>query len=173
MRQDSSGRHARGMDTFKPETTVRGLDTDRAAVFLLHCEWPAGTGTSLHQHAGWELVLVVGGRLRYLFDGDSGVAGEGCYLRLPAHSVHAIWADEKVTFDVIGQEGLGLMIVVPDGDGTRSVPVYAPTGPWAQEPPPGVPYTASAELEQLRRASQSLLRRRGTQRDATRSGHVR
>lgn len=146
------------MNAIDPATTVRGLDTGRAAVFLLHCDWRAGTGTSLHRHAGWELVLVERGALRYVLDRDRGTATAGSHLKLPAGSTHAIWAEEAVVFDVIGEEGLGLTIVVPDGDGTTGVPVYGPTGPWAQEPPPGVARTTPEEMDRLRLASQSLLR---------------
>ncbi len=72
-------------------------------------------------------------------------------------SIHAIWADDEAAFDVIGQQGLGLTMVIPAGPGgTREVPIYGPDGPWAQEPPVGVPYTRPDELAQLRPASMML-----------------
>jgi hypothetical protein len=145
------------MSMLDPTTTVRGRDEGETAVFRLHCEWSAGTGTSVHKHAGWELVLITRGELRYVLDGRPGVAASGRYLELPAGSVHGIWADDETAFDVVGQQGLGLTIVVPNGGGgTREVPIYGATGPWAQEPPAGVPYTLPEELELLRRASLAL-----------------
>ncbi len=145
------------MTELDPATTVRGLDTGEATVFLLHCEWSAGTGTGLHKHAGWELVLVMGGELRYVRDGQRGAATSGSYLMLPTGSIHAIWAEDEVAFDVIGQRGLGLTMVIPAyPGGTREVPIYGPDGPWAQEPPVGVPYTRPDELAQLRQASMAL-----------------
>jgi Cupin domain len=111
----------------------------------------------VHSHAGWEIVLVVSGELRYVLDGERAAAMSGRFLELPAGSVHAIWAPGEVVFDVIGQQGLGLTIVVPDGGGgMRRVPVYLPDGPWAQELPAGATYTPVDELERLRRASLAL-----------------
>lgn len=129
-----------------------------AAVFLLDCDWTAGTGTTLHKHAGWELALVRRGELRYVLDGRPGDVGVGGYLELPAGSVHALWADADISFTVIGQQGLGLTVVVPDGrDGTKEVPVFGREGPWAQEPPRGASYTAADDLARLRRESARLV----------------
>ena len=63
-----------------------------------------------------------------------------------------------MTFDVLGQSGLGLTMVVPDGQGeVRDVPIYGPDGPWRQKPPEGRSFTTDAELDELRTLSQTLI----------------
>jgi hypothetical protein len=79
------------------------------------------------------------------------------FIELPTGSANAIWSEAEVTFDVLGQSGLGLTMVVPDGrGGVRDVPVYGPDGPWRQKPPEGASFTSDAELDELRTASQTL-----------------
>ena len=63
-----------------------------------------------------------------------------------------------MTFDVLGQNGLGLTMLVPDGaDGVKEVLVHGADGPWRQDPPPGTPYSTEAEMDQLRTLSQTLV----------------
>jgi hypothetical protein len=106
---------------------------------------------------GFELVLVRDGRLHAIVDGTRLRAGQGEFIELPTGSAHAIWSAAEVTFDVLGQSGLGLTMVVPDGrGGVRDVPVYGPDGPWRQKPPEGASFTSDAQLDELRTASQTL-----------------
>ncbi len=80
-------------------------------------------------------------------------------MELPTGSIHAIWSTTSTEFDVLGQRGLGLTMVVPDEEhGIREVPVYLWEGPWAERPPRGQKYTAEAALDGLRRASITLIR---------------
>jgi len=138
-------------------SNLRGLDQGEYDMFALHFSWAAGMRTSMHKHNGFELVLVRSGRLHAIVDGSRSSAEPAEFIELPAGSAHAIWSEEDVSFDVLGQSGLGLTMLVPDGDGKlREVPVYATEGPWRQEPPPGVRYTTEAEIDNLRRFSQTL-----------------
>ncbi len=114
--------------------------------------------TSLHKHKGFELVLVRDGRLHAIVDGTRLSAGQGEFIELPAGSAHAIWSENAVTFDVVGQSRLGLTMLVPEGDGrVREVPIYGPDGPWRQKPPEGASFTTEAELDELRTLSQRLI----------------
>lgn len=138
-------------------STLRGFDSGQWGVFGLHFEWTGPQRTSLHKHRGWELVLVRGGLLSAVIDGQRRVTGAGAYLELPAGSVHAIWSSGPVSFDVLGEVGLGLWMVVPDeSGGMREVPVYDPDGPWQMHPPAGASYTTPAQADQLRALSQTL-----------------
>jgi len=58
---------------------------------------------------------------------------------------------------VLGERGLGLTMLVPDGLGqVREVPIYSLDGPWRQDPPTGTSSTSEAELTELRNLSQTL-----------------
>ena len=139
-------------------SSLRGLDQGDYEIFALHFTWAAGMRTSLHKHKGFELVLVRDGRLQAIVDGTRLSAGQGESIELPTGSVHAIWSEAEVTFDVLGQSGLGLFMVVPDGrGGVRDAPIYGPDGPWRQRPPEGVSFTTEAELDELRTLSQRLI----------------
>jgi hypothetical protein len=129
-----------------------------AEVFVAHFDWSEPVATSLHRHAGWELVLVRSGELRSILDGRRTVTRAGSFLELPAGSVHAIWTESAAAFDVVGLQGLGLTMLVPDElrQGVREMPVYAPDGPWRQEPQPGASYTSEADVDTWRRLSQTL-----------------
>jgi hypothetical protein len=138
-------------------SNLRGLDQGEYEMFALHFTWAAGMRTSMHKHNGFELVLVRSGRLNAIVDGTKSSAGATEFIELPAGSAHAIWSEVEVSFDVLGQSGLGLTMLVPEGDGKlREVPVYGAEGPWRQEPPPGMHYTTEAEMDNLRRLSQTL-----------------
>jgi hypothetical protein len=114
--------------------------------------------TSLHKHIGWELVLVHKGQLRAVIDERAESAQPGQFIDLPAGSEHAIWSDGPVTFEVLGQTGLGLWMIVPDDHlKRREVPIYDREGPWRMDPPPGTEYTTSEETDRLRKLSQTLL----------------
>lgn len=139
-------------------SSLRGLDQGDYEIFALHFTWAAGMRTSLHKHRGFELVLIRDGRLNAVVDGTKLSAGPAEFIELPAGSAHAIWSETEVTFDVLGQNGLGLTMLVPDGaGGVKEVPVYGTEGPWRQDPPPGTPYTTEAEMDQLRTLSQNLV----------------
>jgi hypothetical protein len=80
-------------------------------------------------------------------------------MDLPEGSIHAIWSLSTTEFDVLGQRGLGLTMVVPKEDGgIREVPVYLREGPWAQPLPKGKQYTTDDQVDALRRASITLIR---------------
>ncbi len=137
-----------------------GLPEGEPCVFVVHFDWSQPNGTTLHKHNGGELVLVRSGRLDAVVDGRLTKAVRGQYIDLPAGSVHAIWTDSAAGFDAIGQQGLGLTMIVPDGqNGTREVPIYGDEGPWAQQPPPGRAFTPAEEVDRLRQLSRSLLPR--------------
>ncbi len=143
----------------RPASSLRGLNQGDYEIFALHFTWAAGMRTSLHKHRGFELVVVREGRLHAIVDGTRLSAGQGEFIELPAGSAHAIWSEAEVTFDVLGQRGLGLTMVVPDGrGGVKDVPVYGPDGPWRQKPPEGMSFTTDAELDELRTMSQTLIR---------------
>ena len=143
----------------KAAAGLRRLDQGDYEIFALHFAWAAGMRTSLHKHKGFELVLVREGRLHAVVDGTRLSAGHGEFIELPSGSVHAIWSEAEVTFDVLGQSGLGLTMVVLDGQGgVRDVPIYGPDGPWRQKPPEGASFTTDAELDELRSMSQTLIR---------------
>jgi hypothetical protein len=136
---------------------LRGLDQGDHEIFALHFTWSAGMRTSMHKHRGFELVLVRRGRVHAIIDGTRLSAGPSEFLELPAGSAHAIWSEVESTFDVIGQRGLGLIMLVPDGSGQlKEVPVYGSEGPWRQDPPAGKAFTTEAEMERLRTLSQTL-----------------
>jgi len=138
-------------------SNLRGLDQGEYEMFALHFTWAAGTRTSMHKHMWFELVLGRDVRLHGIVYGSRSSAEPGEFIELPAGSAHAIWSQEDVIFDVFGQSGLGLTVLVPEGDGKlREVPVYGTEGPWRQEPPPGMHYTTEAEMDELRRLSQTL-----------------
>lgn len=138
--------------------TFRGEDTDRSSIFRLLFEWAAGMKTSLHKHRGWELVLVRSGEINAIVDGIRSTTRAGEFVELPTGSVHAIWSSMPTKFDVLGRTGLGLTMVVPEGDGGfREVPIYLKEGPWAQRPPKGRHYTASDEADELKQASLTLV----------------
>lgn len=127
-------------------------------MFELHFEWAAGMSTSLHKHRGRELVLVRSGELNAIVDGVRQAARAREFVDLPAGSVHAIWSSTPTEFDVLGQSGLGLTMVIPDGDGgTREVLVYLREGPWAETPPAGEQYTPEDQLDAFRQASITLI----------------
>ena len=114
--------------------------------------------TSLHKHEGWELVLVRSGELNAIVDGVRTAARAGEFVELPTGSVHAIWSSTPTEFDVLGRTGLGLAMLVPDGDGgLRDVPIYLKEGPWAQRPPKGRRYTSSDEADEAKQASLTLV----------------
>jgi len=139
-------------------SSLRELDQGDYEIFALHFTWAAGMRTSLHKHKGFELVLVREGRPHAIVDGTRLSAGLGEFIDLPTGSVHAIWSEAEVAFDVLGQSGLGLTMVVPDGrGGVRDVPIYGPDGPWRQKPPEGASFTTDAELDELRTLSQTLI----------------
>jgi len=126
---------------------------------MLHFEWSAGNSTSLHKHRGWELVLVRDGQLEGIVDGARKTVRAQEFMELPTGSTHAIWSTVPAEFDVLGQRGLGLTMVVPDEEhGMRDVRVYLREGPWAERPPRGQKYTAEAALDALRQASITLIR---------------
>src|SRR5260370_1436914 len=78
-------------------------------------------------------------------------------IERPAGSADAIWSEIEPTFDVLGERGLGLTMLVPEGLGhVREVPIYSLDGPWRQDPPAGSPMTSEAELAELRNLSQTL-----------------
>jgi hypothetical protein len=138
-------------------TSLRRLDQGDYEVFALHFDLAAGLRTSLHKHSGFELVLVRSGRLHAIVDGSRSSAGPAEFIELPAGWPHAIWSEVEASFDVVGQSGLGLTMIVPDGGGgIKEVPVYGTEGPWRQDPPPGLHYTTEAEMDELRRLSQTL-----------------
>jgi hypothetical protein len=138
-------------------SSLRGLDQGDYEVFALHFDWAAGMRTSLHKHNGFEYVLVRSGRLHAIVDGAMSSAGPTEFIELPSGSAHAIWSKGEVSFDVLGQSGLGLTMVVPDGSGSvKEVPIYGTEGPWRQDPPAGMDYTTEAEMDELRRLSQTL-----------------
>jgi len=126
-------------------------------MFALHFTWSAGIRTSLHKHRGFELVLVRNGRVNPILNGTRLSAGPAEFIELPAGSAHAIWSEIETTFDVLGERGLGLTMIVPDGLGqVREVPIYSLDGPWRQDPPAGSPLTSEAELAELRNLSRTL-----------------
>jgi hypothetical protein len=129
-----------------------------AQVFLAHFDWNEPTATSLHKHDGWELVLVRSGELRSILDGHRSVTRAGSFLDLPGGSIHAIWTESAAGFDVIGLQGLGLTLIVPDDRASRvrEIPIYSRDGPWRQDPPSGASYTAKEDLDRWRRLSQTL-----------------
>jgi len=140
----------------RAESSLRGLDQGDYDMFALHFSWSAGMRTSLHKHRGFELVLVRSGRVHAIIDGTRLSAGPTEFIE-PAGSAHAIWSEVEATFDVLGQRGLGLTLLVPDGSGqVKEVPVYGSEGPWRQDPPAGIAFTTEAELEQLRSLSHTL-----------------
>jgi hypothetical protein len=141
----------------RAESSLRGLDQGDHEIFALHFTWSAGMRTSLHKHRGFELVLVRSGRVHAIVDGTRLNAGPAEFIDLPADSAHAIWSKVESTFDVLGQRGLGLTMLVPDGQGqVKEVPIYGSEGPWRQNAPPGSALTTEAELERLRGLSQTL-----------------
>jgi hypothetical protein len=145
------------MDEGRGASTLRGLDSGDHHVFCLHFEWTGPLRTSLHSHQGWELVLVRDGRLRSICDGHRRATEPGGFLELPAGSAHAIWSEGPCTFEVIGQAGLGLWMVVPDPDGSlRDVPIYDLEEPWRLPPPAGTPLTPLDEVASRRQLSQTL-----------------
>ena len=99
----------------RAESTLRGLEQGDHDIFALHFTWSAGTRTSLHKHRGFEFVLVRNGRVNAILNGTSLSAGPAEFIELPAGSAHAIWSEVETTFDVLGQRGLGLTMLVPDG----------------------------------------------------------
>jgi hypothetical protein len=138
-------------------SSLRGLDPGDHEIFALHFTWSAGMRTSLHKHSGFELVLVRSGRVHAIVDGTRLSAGPTEFIELPAGSAHAIWSEVEATFDVLGQRGLGLTMLVPDGSGqVKDVTVYGSEGPWRQDPPAGMAFTTQAEMEQLRSFSHTL-----------------
>src|SRR5260370_22207546 len=142
----------------RPASSLRGPDQGDYEIFALHFTWAASMRTSLHKHKGFELVLVRDGRLHAIVDGTRLSAGQGEFIELPAGSAHAIWSENAVAFDVVGQSRLGLTMLVPEGDGrVREVPIYGPDGPWRQKPPEGASFTTEAELDELRTLSQTLI----------------
>lgn len=143
--------------TLPAAATLRGDDAGRSSVFRLHFEWAAGMSTSLHKHGGWELVLVRSGELNSMVNGIRNATGANEFIELPVGSIHAIWSLAPTEFDVLGRTGLGLTMVIPTDGGVREVPVYLREGPWAQRPPTGKPYTAPDEVDELRRASMTLI----------------
>src|SRR5260370_14353205 len=135
----------------RPASSLRGLDQGGYEIFALRFAWAAGMRTSLHKHKGFELVLVRDGRLHAVVDGTRLSAGLGEFIDLPTGSVHAIWSEAEVTFDVLGQSGLGLTMVVPNGrGGGRDSPIYGPDGPGRQRPPECASFPTQAELDQRR-----------------------
>jgi hypothetical protein len=136
---------------------LRGEDTGLSSIFTLHFDWMGRNSTSLHKHHGWELVLVRTGKLHGMVDGVRKTARAHEFMDLPAGSVHAIWSSTAVEFDVLGQRGLGLTMVVPGEDGRRDVPIYLREGPWAEPPPTGEKHTPEDEVDALRRASVTLI----------------
>ena len=145
------------MDETLAASTLRGLDSGDYQVFRLHFEWTSPLRTSLHRHQGWELVLVRDGRLLSICDSRRGVTEPGGFLELPAGSAHAIWSEGPCSFEVMGQAGLGLWMIVPDRDASvRDVPIYDLEGPWRLPPPAGTPLTTPAEVARLRDLSQTL-----------------
>lgn len=138
-------------------STLRGLDSGEYEVFSLHFQWTDPLRTSLHRHQGWELVLVRDGRLLSVCDGRRRLTKPGGFLELPAGSAHAIWSEGPCSFDVMGQAGLGLWIIVPNGGGAvRDIPIYDREGPWSMMPSAGMPLTPSDEVARLRQLSQTL-----------------
>ena len=134
---------------------------DEETVFRIHFDWNEPQSTSLHKHAGWELVLVLRGEVESICDGRRGLTRAGEFLELPEGSAHAIWTSTESSFDVIGRQGLGLTMVVPGEDasgGVIEVPIYGPDGPWRQEPPAGGAYTSADDLDRLRTLSQTRFR---------------
>ncbi len=137
--------------------SLRGLDQGDYEIFAIHFTWAAGMRTSLHKHRGFELVLIRDGRLNAVVDGTKLSARAAEFIELPAGSAHAIWSEVEVSFDVLGQSGLGLTMLVADGvGGVKEVPVYGTEGPWRQHPPPGSQFTSETEMDELRRISQTL-----------------
>jgi hypothetical protein len=103
--------------------------------------------------------LVRSGELNGIVDGLRKTARAQEFMDLPAGSIHAIWSSTPTEFDVMGQRGLGLTMVIPTKDGSiREVPIYLREGPWAQRPPKGEPYTPEGHVDALRRDSITLLR---------------
>ena len=140
-------------------STLRGEDTGLSSVFSLHFEWAGGDSTSLHKHRGWELVLVRSGELNGIVDGRRKTTRAQEFMDLPAGSIHAIWSSTPTEFDVLGQCGLGLTMIIPTEDsGIREVPIYLREGPWVQRPPKGKQYTSEDDVDALRRASITLIR---------------
>jgi hypothetical protein len=140
-------------------STLRGEDIGLSSVFSLHFEWAGGDSTSLHKHRGWELVLVRSGELNGIVDGLRKTARAQEFMDLPAGSIHAIWSSTPTEFDVLGQRGLGLTMVIPtEAGGSREVPIYLREGPWAQRPPKRKHYTPEDDVDALRRASITLIR---------------
>lgn len=139
-------------------STLRGLDSGEHRVFSLHFEWINPLRTSLHRHQGWELVLVRDGRLLSICDGRRAATEPGAFLQLPVGSAHAIWSEGPCTFEVMGQAGLGLWMLVPDPGGRiHDVPIYDLDGPWRLPPPAGTPLTSPDQAARLRELSQTLL----------------
>src|SRR5260370_39585407 len=101
----------------RPASSLRGPDQGDYEIFALHFTWAAGMRTSLHKHKGFELVLVRDGRLQAIVDGTRLSAGQGEFIELPTGSVHAIWAEAEVAFDVLGRSGIWRAMVVPAGRG--------------------------------------------------------
>jgi hypothetical protein len=105
------------------------------------------------------MVLIRSGELHAVVDGIHKVGREPEFIELPAGSVHAIWCSAAVEFEVMGQRGLGLTMIVPSDDGgVREIPIYLREGPWSQRPPRGQKYSEPNVVDELRRASSRLIR---------------
>ncbi len=99
------------------------------------------------------------GQLNGIVDGVRQTVRAQEFMELPTGSIHAIWSTVPTEFDVLGQRGLGLTMVVPNEEHEmREVPVFLREGPWAERPPRGQKYTGEAALDALRQASITLIR---------------
>src|SRR5260370_11120162 len=101
----------------RAESSFGGFTQGDHEFFALHFTWSAGMRTSLHKHTGFELVLVRSGRVNAIVDGTRLNAGPDEFIELPAGSAHAISSEVETTFDVLGQQGLALTMLVPARQG--------------------------------------------------------
>jgi quercetin dioxygenase-like cupin family protein len=110
---------------------------------------PAGAPSTMHTHAGDEIIRVLSGEIVMRVGDERRTCGPGDIVIVPPYTLHGFRVLADTTLEVVAEQDIGTFWPVRDAGGViRMVQIFTPT-PWNPAPPDGR-FTPEEELSELR-----------------------